>query len=42
MVSEFKLNTEVKNDCVVINTSGYINNLGGQKIVDEFNIHNQN
>ncbi len=37
MIQEFKLNTEVKEDCVVINTSGYINNLGGQKIVDEFN-----
>lgn len=41
MVSEFKMNTEVKNDCVVINTSGYINNLGGQKIVDEFNSHHE-
>ncbi|MDQ7817230.1 MAG: STAS domain-containing protein [Melioribacteraceae bacterium] len=42
MVSEFNLNSEVKNDCVVINTSGYINNLGGQKIIDEFNSHYQN
>jgi len=42
MVSEFKLNSEVKNDCVVISTSGYVNNLGGQKIVDEFNSHHQN
>lgn len=42
MVSEFKLHTDVKDECVVINTSGYINNLGGQKIVDEFNSHNQN
>lgn len=41
MVSEFNLNSEVKNDCVVINTSGYVNNLGGQKIIDEFNIHHQ-
>ena len=42
MVSEFKLNTEVNNNCVVINTSGYINNLGGQKIVEEFNVHHKN
>lgn len=42
MISEFSLNSEVKNDCVVINTSGYINNLGGQKIIDEFNSHHQN
>lgn len=42
MVSEFKLNSEVKNDCVIINTSGYVNNLGGQKIIDEFNSHHQN
>lgn len=42
MISEFSLNSEVKNDCVVINTSGYINNLGGQKIIDEFNAHYKN
>lgn len=42
MIAEFSLNSEVKNDCVVINTSGYINNLGGQKIIDEFNSHHQN
>ena len=42
MVSEFNLNSEVKNDCVVIKTSGYVNNLGGQKIIDEFNSHHQN
>jgi len=41
MVSEFNLNSEVKNDCVVMNTSGYINNLGGQKIIDEFNNHHK-
>jgi anti-anti-sigma factor len=41
MVSEFNLNSEVKNECVVIKTSGYVNNLGGQKIIDEFNSHHQ-
>ncbi len=42
MVSEFSLQSEIKGDCVVINTSGYVNNLGGQKIIDEFNTHHQN
>ncbi len=42
MVSEFNLNSEVKNDCVVIKTTGYVNNLGGQKIIDEFNTYHQN
>lgn len=41
MVADFNLNSEVKNDCVVISTSGYVNNLGGQKIIDEFNEHHQ-
>jgi anti-anti-sigma factor len=41
MVSEFKLNSEIKDNCVVIYTSGYINNLGGQKIVDEFGLHHK-
>jgi len=39
MVSEFNLTAEVKNQCTVITTSGYINNLGGQKIIEEFNAH---
>ncbi|KAF0151040.1 MAG: anti-anti-sigma factor [Ignavibacteria bacterium] len=37
MSVEFNLITETKENCVVINTTGYINNIGGQKIVDEFN-----
>lgn len=40
MSSEFNLVTEVKDHCVVFNTAGYINNIGGQKIVDEFYKHN--
>lgn len=36
MVSEFTLKSEEKNNCLVIETFGYINNIGGQKIVDEF------
>lgn len=42
MSSEFNLLTETKNNCVVINTTGYINNIGGQKIVDEFYKYNRN
>lgn len=36
MSSEFNLVTEAKDNCVVMKTAGYINNIGGQKIVDEF------
>lgn len=42
MSSEFNLVAETKNNCVVINTTGYINNVGGQKIVDEFYKYNGN
>lgn len=41
MISEFSLNSIVQNDIVIINTTGYINNLGGQKIINEFNSHHQ-
>ena len=40
MIFEFNLITEVKDNCLIINTIGYINNIGGQKIVDEFYKHN--
>jgi anti-anti-sigma factor len=42
MSSEFNLVAETKDNCVVINTTGYINNIGGQKIVEEFYKHNEN
>ena len=42
MSSEFNLLTETKDNCVVIKTTGYINNIGGQKIVEEFYRHNEN
>jgi anti-anti-sigma factor len=42
MVAEFSLDIEEKDNCVVIKTNGYINNIGGQKIVDEFNKHYDN
>ncbi len=40
MSSEFNLLVEKKENCLVINTTGYINNIGGQKIVDEFYKYN--
>lgn len=36
MVTDFKLEAEQKDNCLVMKTFGYINNVGGQKIVDEF------
>ncbi len=36
MISEFNVKAEQKDNCVILNTYGYINNEGGQKIVDEF------
>jgi anti-anti-sigma factor len=41
MVSEFNLVAETKDNCLVIITTGYINNIGGQKIVDEFYKHKE-
>jgi len=42
MSSEFNLIAETRNNCLIITTAGYVNNVGGQKIVDEFNKHNGN
>ena len=42
MINEFNLKSELKNNCLVIDTFGYINNIGGQKIVDEFKQHSEN
>ncbi len=39
MEQELKLTSELKDDCLVITTSGYVNNTGGEKIADEFNKH---
>lgn len=39
MVSEFELASEVKNNCLVMKTKGYINNVGGEKIANEFEKH---
>jgi anti-anti-sigma factor len=37
MVTDFKLEIKKHENCLVMDTYGYINNIGGQKIVDEFN-----
>ena len=42
MSSEFNLDAETKENCVIINTAGYINSIGGQKIVEEFYKHSEN
>ena len=39
MEQELTLSSELKNDCLVITTSGYVNNTGGEKIANEFNKH---
>ena len=37
MTIDFKLESSVRNDCLVIRTFGYINNVGGEEIVKRFN-----
>lgn len=39
MVADFSLETEEKDNCIVFKTNGYINNIGGKKIVEEFEKH---
>ena len=39
MESEFNLKSELKNDVLVMHTSGYVNNEGGEKIAREFSKH---
>ena len=39
MEQELTLASDLKNECLIITTSGYINNTGGEKIADEFNQH---
>ena len=34
-MSEFTLNTRIEGDLVIIETSGYLNNIGGEKISEE-------
>jgi anti-anti-sigma factor len=39
MEQQFTLTSEVRNDCLIITTSGYVNNVGGEKIAQEFSRH---
>jgi anti-anti-sigma factor len=39
MESEFKLTSEIKDDVLIMHTSGYVNNDGGEKIAQEFSQH---
>jgi anti-anti-sigma factor len=39
MEQPFSLTSEVTDNCLVISTSGYVNNVGGQAIAEEFQRH---
>lgn len=39
MVTEFTLTSEFKNDCLILQPNGYLNNSGGEKIFKEFSKH---
>ena len=39
MEQPFSLTSETRNDCLVIVTSGYVNNVGGEAIAKEFSRH---
>ena len=39
MEQQFTLTSEVRNTCLIITTSGYVNNVGGEKIAQEFSRH---
>ncbi len=39
MEQQFSLSSEVRNNCLVITTTGYVNNVGGEAIAKEFARH---
>lgn len=39
MEQQFTLTSEVRNDCLILATSGYVNNVGGEQIAQEFARH---
>jgi len=39
MEQQFSLTSEIRGNCLVITTSGYVNNVGGEAIAKEFNAH---
>ncbi len=42
MEQELSLTSELKENCLIIRTSGYVNNTGGEKIANEFSKHYEN
>ncbi len=36
MVTEFSINSELKNGCLILSTKGYLNNSGGEKMLQEY------
>ena len=41
MEQQFTLSSEIRQNCLVIATSGYVNNVGGETIAKEFSRHFQ-
>ncbi len=39
MEQQFKLSSEVRGKCLIMTTSGYVNNVGGESIANEFSAH---
>ena len=42
METDFSLTSEVQGDVLIMHTSGYVNNEGGEKIAPEFSTHFEN
>jgi anti-anti-sigma factor len=42
MEQQFTLNSELRDNCLIIATSGYVNNVGGEAIAKEFTPHFEN
>lgn len=39
MEQQFTLTSEIRGDCLILATSGYVNNVGGEQIAQEFARH---
>ena len=39
MSTDFHITSELKDDSLILTTNGYINNFGGEKIIQEFSKH---
>ena len=42
MEQPFTLSSELRDNCLIITTSGYVNNVGGEAIAEEFGKHFEN